>query len=212
MRRSVRRTLWLAAPALTCGCRSRVSDAAPGHHDTGRVGPAPQQRPAAAPPHAPREPRAPPLVVTDSSLALKVGEWSYRADIPFRYTNRSRHTAAIPGCRPPGPPELQWWDGSRWAPAYDVIESACLSPPFLIAPGAFVVDTLRVVVSRDGTGPTGRPFEPAWRGPRTSADYRLVWDLHDAAPRSTRDRYRVGPLRPLAARVSNTFRLTLAAP
>ena len=161
---------------------------------------------------APDEASAGHLVVLQAEHDVRVDDFFYRAEIPFRYTNATGRTLVITGCKPPRPPLLEWWNGVEWRAAFDHIELLCLSPPFVIAPGTVIVDTLRLMVARDSITPTGRRIGPHWEASRGVGEYRLVWSLQDPAPRDASDPYLGGPGRPLAERVSNTFRLTIPTP
>lgn len=146
----------------------------------------------------PLSPRGPQLLVNSSALELRREGNYLRSEVPFTYTNRSRRTLALHGCNPPGPPDLEWWDGTEWRLTFQRVEMLmlCLSPPFLIAPGTTLTETLSIFVS-DPIDPASG-LHPVWLGPRQRAQYRLVWGLRDAK-RET--------LVPLDQRVSNTFEL-----
>ena len=160
--------------------------------------------------NAPRAPLGPPephLVVSDPDQDLRVDDLFYHADIPFRYANQTPDTVVITGCRPPPPPTLEWWDGMQWRLALYDIRLGCLSAPFVIPQGRVINDTLHIRVSRDSLGPDGRHVRPYWLASRGVGEYRLVWPLKTQGSVADRAAFRGGALRPLAERVSNTFRL-----
>jgi hypothetical protein len=152
------------------------------------------------------------LEVFEDEYAVRLDNGFYRAEIPYRYTNHTGETLLITGCHPPRHPTLEWWNGDEWRPAFMHVELLCLSAPFVIAPEAVIDDTLRLQVSRDSVGPTGRLVVPYWEASHEVGDYRLVWSLKDRAPLSHPDPWLGGPLRPLAERASNTFRLRIESP
>jgi hypothetical protein len=161
---------------------------------------------------APDELPSPQLVVPDVEYAVRIEGDSYRAEIPFRYTNRTGDTLVLTGCHPPGVPRLQWWNGDAWLMAFQYIELLCLSAPFVIPPGMIIDDTLRLQVSRDSIGPTGHLTLPYWEASPSVGEYRLMWPLQNQAPPAEREQGLGGPARPLADRISNTFRLRIATP
>jgi hypothetical protein len=136
----------------------------------------------------------------------------YRPEIPFRYTNWTSDTLVLTGCHPPSEPHLEWWDGEEWRSAFDRIELLCLSSPFAIPPGTIIDDTVRVNVSRDPTGPGGRPIGPHWKASHGVGEYRLMWPLQKQASPAEHQEGLGGAPRPVAERVSNVFRLTIATP
>jgi hypothetical protein len=157
-----------------------------------------------------------PDVATDGSLtvvsppaAIRRDGGVYRADIPYQYVNRRAGPVAGLGCFPPHPPRLEWWTGDTWAFAYPAIYLGCLSPPYVIAPGATFRDTLHVFVFIDSIGPEGHAQSPSWSGPRSSADYRLVWDICDYRTPAIDPPYDCPPL-PLETRVTAPFRMSIA--
>ncbi len=160
----------------------------------------------ATPPRPPAGPAAPHLVVPQLEHDVRVDEWFYDTEIPFRYENRTTDTLVLTGCRPPNPPVLEWWDGTRWRMAFPHIELDCLSSPFVIPPGRVIHDTVHVRVSQDSIAPDGHRVSPYWLASRGVGEYRLVWPLQTQAPLAARA-YHGGSLRPLSERVSNTFRL-----
>ena len=160
-------------------------------------------------PPAPPGPDIPSLFVPGSEYEVRDDGRAYHALIPFRYTNHTPDTLVITGCNPPPRPLLEWWTGAEWHYAYDQIELGCLSSPFVILPGTVIEDTLRLRVSRDSILPDGRHVMPYWLASRTVGDYRLTWPLRSQAPIIENRRFHGGPLRPIAERVSNTFRLRL---
>jgi hypothetical protein len=160
-------------------------------------------------PRAPAGPEAPHLVVPQLEHRVRIDGIFYRAEIPFRYTNRTADTLVLTGCRPPGSPIVEWWDGTRWRLAFDHVTDLCLSPPFAIPPRTTVHDTLYLVVSRDSIAPSGNLITPHWLASTGSGEYRLVWSVQDQAAPSAPNRSHGGAARPLAERISNTFRLTV---
>jgi hypothetical protein len=160
----------------------------------------------------PDEPSAGHLVVLQPEHDVRIEDFRYRAEIPFRYTNATGRTLVIIGCNPPRPPLLEWWTGVEWRAAFEHIELLCLSQPFVIAPGTVIVDTLRLAVARDSIGPTGHRIRPHWQASHGVGEYRLVWSLRDPARPDANDPWLGGAARPLAERVSNTFRLRIVTP
>jgi hypothetical protein len=161
---------------------------------------------------APDEVRSPQLVVPGVEHAVRLEGGFYSAEIPFRYTNRTGDTLVITGCHPPGVPRLEWWNGEAWRMAFQYIELMCLSAPFVIAPGTIIDDTVRLSVFRDSVGPSGHLTLPHWEASRSVGEYRLMWPLQNQAPPARRREYLGGTPRPLADRISNTFRLRIATP
>lgn len=145
----------------------------------------------------PLSPRDPQLMVNETTLAIWRDGQYLRGEIPFTYTNRSGRTLALHGCRPPGSPDLEWWNGREWRLAYHRVEMMCLSPPFLVAPGTTLSYTLSLFL-RDVA-----QVQVDWLGPRQRAEYRLVWGLRDAAS---------GAAVRLDQRISNTFTLDFPEP
>jgi len=123
---------------------------------------------------APAGPTNPQLTVVGGPFVIRQGQWIDSVDIPYRFVNRTSAPVASIGCFPPMPPRLQWWNGNAWVYAYGEIEPACSSPPFVIAPGASFLDTLRVRVFADSIGPGGSSVAPWWLGPRAAGQYRLI--------------------------------------
>jgi hypothetical protein len=165
--------------------------------------------PAPQTPLAPRGPDIPHLFVPGSEYEVRDDGHTYHAEIPFRYTNRTSDTLVFTGCNLPPRPLLEWWTGTEWHYAYDQIEFGCRDSPFVIPPGTVIEDTLRLRVSRDSIRPDGRQVMPYWVASRTVGEYRLTWPLRSQAPIGVDRRRHGGPLRPIAERVSNTFRLRL---
>jgi hypothetical protein len=163
-------------------------------------------------PSAPRESTTPHLVVPAPEYAVRVEGEYYRAEIPFRYTNRTSGTVVLTGCRPPSSPMLEWWDGTQWRLAFQHVELMCLSAPFVIPRATVIDDTVRLQVARDSIGSSGRLTLPYWDASHDVGDYRLVWRLQDPGTPGEESEMQGGRMRPLAERVSNTFRLTIALP
>ena len=130
-------------------------------------------------PQAPPGPADLPLTVPAPPSAIERVEAAYRVDIPYVFVNKRSTAVANIGCRPPVPPLLEWWTGAEWRSAYGAIELACLGPPLVIQAGATFADTLHLFAFVDSIGRDGHGQGPYWKGPRTSADYRIVWRLCD---------------------------------
>jgi hypothetical protein len=160
-------------------------------------------------PPAPRGPDVPHLFVPDAEHELRDDGQAYHATIPFRYTNRTPDTLVLTGCMPPPRPLLEWWTGTQWHFAYDQVAFGCRDAPFVILPGTLIEDTLHLRVSRDSIRPDGRHVMPSWLASRTGGEYRLTWPLRSQAAVVADRRHYGGPLRPVAERVSNTFRLRI---
>jgi hypothetical protein len=163
-------------------------------------------------PNAPAGPASPHLVVSELEYTVRGDSQMYRAEIPFRYTNRTADTLVISECRAPAPPRLEWWTGSEWRPAFEHVWLACGPSAFVIPPATVIEDTLRLDVPRDSIGPGGSHLRPSWQASHRVGEYRLVWPLQNQGSPAERSEGRGGGLRPLAERVSNTFRLRITSP
>ena len=163
-------------------------------------------------PDAPPGPASPHLLVPEREYAVGGDSEMYRADIPFRYTNRTVDTLVISQCRPPAPPRLEWWNGSQWRPAFEPGSLLCGLSAFVIPPATVIEDTLRLDVARDSIGPGGGLIRPFWEASHRVGEYRLVWPVQNQASPIKRNDGRGGGLRPLSERVSNTFRLRITSP
>lgn len=161
-------------------------------------------------PPAPPGPDLPYLVVPLSEITLRVEAGQYVGVIPFRYTNHTSDTLVMTGCSPPEIPVLEWWTGTAWRPAYEHTFLLCLSPPFVVPPGTVLDRTRQIHVFVDSIGPAGRLILPYWKASRTVGEYRLVWSVQDQGTPAQRKDWHGGASRPLAERVSNTFRLRIA--
>jgi hypothetical protein len=160
----------------------------------------------------PEGPPSPHLVVLGDEHEVRLDDSDfYRAEIPFRYTNRTGETLVLTGCSPPEAPQLEWWSGEDWRPAFHHIVLLCLSAPFVIPPNRVIHDTLRLRVNRDSIGPAG-VVAPHWQASHTSGQYRLMWPLRNRASADHSDEWLGGSVRPLEERVSNTFRLNITTP
>ena len=113
--------------------------------------------------------------------------------------------AAVAACGRPYAPALERWDGQRWGRAYEPVRQLCLGPPLVIAPGATVADSLRVVAGAPGTR-----IYPQFTTPEIPGRYRLVWWVADAAGGAGPNA--VGAPRPASERVSQAFELQVEAP
>jgi hypothetical protein len=163
-------------------------------------------------PNAPPGPASPHLVVSELEYAVRVDRDrdTYRADIPFRYTNRTADTLVISECMAPAPPRLEWWNGSEWRLAFHDVRLACGPNAFVIPPATVIVDTLRLDVPRDSINPL--MSVPFWLANHREGEYRLMWPLQNQGSPTERSEGLGGGLRPVAERVSNTFRLTMPSP
>ena len=161
---------------------------------------------------APPGPDAPYVVVPLSEATLRVEEGMYVGTVRFRYTNHTPDTLVMTGCNPPERPILEWWTGSAWRPAYQQIQLMCLSPPFVVPPGMVLDRTLAISSFIDSIGPAGRLVLPYWEASHTIGQYRLVLRVQDRGSLAQREDWHGGASRPLAERVSNTFRLRIAKP
>lgn len=150
--------------------------------------------------------------MSELEYAVRGDSEMYRAEIPFRYTNRTADTLVILECRPPAAPRLEWWNGSQWQPAFDHVSLLCGPSAFVIPPTTVIVDTLRLDVPRDSLGPGGSHLRPFWRASHRVGEYRLVWPLQNQGSPTKRGEAQGGGMRPLAERVSNTFRLRITSP
>ena len=163
-------------------------------------------------PPAPPGPDAPYLVAPFAERTLRLESGAYVGVLRFRYTNHTPDTVVMTGCNPPGDPVLEWWTGTAWRPAYQHLQVLCGSPPFLVPPGTELKRTREIHVLADSMGPAGRLDLPYWQASRTVGQYRLIWAVQDQGSPAQRENWQGGALRPLAERVSNTFRLRIARP
>ena len=118
--------------------------------------------------------------------------------IPMQFTNVTADAVYFVGCRKPPAPLLQKWQEGEWVTAWDAVELLCLSPPWVIAPGATFHDTLRV----SGYWP-GQNAAPVFRT-EVPGRYRLIRKVHTEPDP-------LAPLVPEEARISNEFELAWAS-
>lgn len=141
------------------------------------------------------------LTATSADVQIRNGSGFYEVRVPFVYVNRRTTPVGNPGCNPPMPPGLQWWNGERWTPAHPYVSSACRSLPFIITPGMRHSGAVELRIDRDSTG---LPSSAYWYG-SLNAWYRLAWDLVD--PVHSAKGASDGPPIPERQRVSAPFRL-----
>lgn len=129
-----------------------------------------------ASPGAPADSSAPPPAVArlirpdaDRYAARRAAGDSVQivADIPYETTNTRADTLYLIGCNTPPAPVLERRTADGWQVAFSPLENACLSPPWVIPPGASRRDTLRV----GGYAP-GQNRAPAF-APPVEGVYRL---------------------------------------
>ena len=143
------------------------------------------------------------LVASDSiTMSLSGDVWVVR--VPFTYVNRGVAPVANPGCHPPMPPMIEWWDGTAWAPAHLYVSAACRSPAYVIAPGARHASAAEVRIPRDSAGLARARSDHTWRAP-PGAWLRLSWNLVE--PSSDPTGMREGPPVSERERTSASFRL-----
>ncbi len=138
---------------------------------------------------------------TDSfTLSLADGPY-YRADIPYRFTNRTGAPVYVVNCNGDVSPSLDRYDDDRWSLAWSPEMNGCLSLPIVIESGASYADTLRFAAGIDGNLSFN---QIEWS--RDSATFRLNWVQ---ALSSFADTLPFGPQIPLEHRVSNPFTLRI---
>ena len=147
------------------------------------------------------------IVVTDSITVAPSGDVGVLR-VPFTYLNRGSTPVANPGCNPPGPPMIEWWDGTAWTPAHLYGSAACRSRPYVIAPGARHAGAAEARIPRDSAGLARARADGTWRAP-LDAWLRLSWNLVEP----TGDPAERGDGRPVPdrERTSAAFRTPVAA-
>jgi hypothetical protein len=148
---------------------------------------------------------APAAIETDHDrYVLRPGPVGEEATIVARFRAPADTTVYIVHCNGAIAWGLQRLEDGRWTDAWAATTNGCLSPPFVVAGGQALADTL-TVVSRDdvpATGPVRHVVPPG--------TYRMVWygvlTAFDARAQG------LGPELSLERRVSAAFTLERAAP
>lgn len=145
------------------------------------------------------------LTVTPKGMEMGLDGGYYSLKVPFVYVNRRSTPVGNPGCNPPLPPRLQWWNGLAWVDAHVYETDACRSAPFILAPSARHATITQFRIPRDSVDPSGRLARDYWWAP-LDAWFRLSWDLIEPREPVGLDD---GPPIPERERVSAPFRLPL---
>lgn len=149
-----------------------------------------------------------PLQILGKQPVLQLVGDTLRASIEWAYTNDRGTPLLNPGCYPPTTPRLQWWTGTGWRDAYDVISYDCLSVPFVIAPRARHVDTVEVRAMRRPRGTNARQHDGYWRASlHACVRFRLIWDLYEIPKPTGGSPLSLGAPLPESLRASERFLL-----
>ena len=141
------------------------------------------------------------LVVTDATRydahLVTGGKERVVFEVPFEIRNATGGPLYRIGCASAPPPTLEKRVGEEWVTAFAPVVNRCLSPPFEIAPGAVVRETLQVAGYLPGQGAA-----PEYRT-EVEGTYRLNVLLYSSL---TDEPFPLGnDLAPFEERVSNTF-------
>ena len=190
--------LLFVCTTTACELSQRADDAAKRRAGTPRLD-------AAPPPATGGDER---LIVASDSITTQLSGDAWLLRVPFTYVNRGAAPVANPGCNPPMPPMIEWWNGRAWTPAHLYGSAACRSPAYVIAPGARHASAAEVRLPRDSAGLARARSDGTWRAP-LDAWLRLSWNLVE--PSGDPAGMREGPPIPERERTSAPFRLRLPA-
>lgn len=161
-------------------------------------------------------PGAPVLIGRDTAALFQTSSLSYTlagdehgwsGQIAYAFTNRTQDSVSFVNCHGDTQLEIEKFDGGRWRTVWAPAMPLCLSPPRVVAPGESLMDTVSVQAAYPG-----QDWHPSATAEQLTGVHRIVWrDVVHGYRMPSEAASSFGTRLPLSQRVSNPFRLAVAA-